>query len=83
MYMCIYTLYNLIIIKICFRVQGEEELKAEFGERISCVTLDISDNKRCRDVISEIAAKHDNLIHTLFNCAVYFGSRGEQMDLRS
>lgn len=57
-------------------VKGEEDMQALFGTRVKCIELDIADNARCREVAAEIAQKHDNTIHTLFNCAAFFGGKG-------
>lgn len=60
----------------CYRVQGEEELRSQFGDKVSCVQVDVSDIDVCKTVTAQIAAKHDNTINTLFNCAAFFGSKG-------
>lgn len=59
-------------------MQGEEEFKEKFGDRVSCVELDVTDAERCKQVISDIALKHNSTINTLMNSAAYFGSKGKR-----
>jgi len=73
-------LENSISYTFCFhpfRIQKEDELKEKFGDRVSCIELDVSDAERCKEVVNKIAANHNSKIHTLVNCAAYFGSKGD------
>ena len=45
---------------------------------MSCVELDVTDAERCKQVISDIALKHNSTINTLMNSAAYFGSKGKR-----
>lgn len=56
-------------------MQGEEQFKAKYGDAITCMYMDVSDEKQCQQVAAEIASKHGR-IDSLVCSQAYFGSKG-------